>query len=111
MRAHITTLNIIIVSIVIVLLLLTKSQQREEILGSSGADNYQAVMKTFRQKDRTFVDDVLNLDPKSLTETDAMYKFYEIVSFPVQGVCRMLKRIGGVWVTWPALPAYAADGD
>jgi len=69
------------------------------------------MMDSFRQKDVTFVEDVLNLEPKSLTETDAMYKFYHLISFPLQGVCRALKRIGGQWLDWPHLPAEAADGD
>merc|ERR1711874_609213 len=68
-------------------------------------------MDTFRQKDKPSVDEVLNLDPKSMTETDAMFKFYKIVSLPVQGVCRGLKRIGGQWLDWPDLSAHAVDGD
>merc|ERR1711874_265884 len=68
-------------------------------------------MDTFRQKDKPSVDEVLNLDPKSMTETDAMFKFYKIVSLPVQGVCRVLKRIGGQWLDWPDLSAHAVDGD
>jgi len=69
------------------------------------------LMLTFRQKDASFVEDVLNMDPKSFNETAALFKFYHLISFPLQGVCRVLKRIGGQWLDWPGLPAHAVDGD
>ena len=36
------------------------------------------------------VEEILNMDPKTFTETDAMYKFYWLIAFPVQGVCRFV---------------------
>ena len=42
----------------------------------------------FFLSDIPWVDDVLKLDPKSMSETDAMNKFYYYIAFPVQGVCR-----------------------
>merc|ERR1711892_1462265 len=60
-----------------------------------GAD---LTMHALRLRDLQWIDDVMKLEPKSLTETDAMYKFYYYISFPLQGVCRVLKRIGGSWI-------------
>merc|ERR1712106_1135505 len=114
MRAAMPSCNIVIFTAVFVLLLVATFYQRDQImlrLRASEKDNHKAVMNTFRQKDKPFVEDVLSMDPKSMTETEALFKFYKIVSFPVQGVCRVLKRIGGVWLDWPDLPAHAADGD
>merc|ERR1719154_194703 len=53
----------------------------------------------------------MNLELTSLTEDEARGIFYKFISLPVQGVCRVLKRIGGQWVDWPQLPAHALDGD
>merc|ERR1712192_9488 len=50
---------------------------------------------------------LLKLDVDLLTNDEAMARFYSEVSSPVQGVCRMLKRFGGLWLA--NLKAY--DGD
>ena len=38
--------------------------------------------------DMALVKEVLELDRANMTETDAMNKFYWLISFPLQGVCR-----------------------
>jgi len=55
-------------------------------------------MDAFRTRDTKWVDAVLDLNPGMLTEKEAMAKFYYYIAFPVQGVCRVLKRIGGSWI-------------
>jgi len=62
---------------------------------TGGAD---ITIHALRLRDIPWIDDVMKLEPKSLTERDAMYKFYYYISFPLQGVCRVLKRIGGSWI-------------
>jgi len=56
------------------------------------------LIQSFREKDSKLVDEVLGLDIAKMTEEQAMSKFYWFIAFPVQGVCRILKRIGGKWV-------------
>eukprot|EP00092_Neocalanus_flemingeri_P080073 GFUD01099846.1.p1 GENE.GFUD01099846.1~~GFUD01099846.1.p1 ORF type:complete len:350 (+),score=60.74 GFUD01099846.1:57-1052(+) len=68
------------------------------------------MMELFRQKDVTLVDDVLKMDPKTLTETEAMHKFYNLVALPLQGVCRVHKHIGGRWFVDPLVNSMV-DGD
>merc|ERR1719187_3041845 len=60
--------------------------------------NADPLLHSFRQNDMNLVDEVLNLDLQAFTEKEAMHKFYWLIAFPVQGVCRILKRIGGKWV-------------
>ena len=67
-------------------------------------------------KDSAMVEEILQFGTtgKNLTEKEAMWKFYQYLAFPLQGVCkcvkiflnldcdfifRVLKRIGGHWIT------------
>ena len=43
------------------------------------------------------VTDLVNLNVDSLSAEEAMARFYQEASSPVQGVCYSLKRIGGRW--------------
>jgi len=65
------------------------------------------VMRTLRKLQTPQVAELLKLDVELLTNDEAMARFYSEVSSPVQGVCRMLKRFGGLWLA--TLKAY--DGD
>jgi len=69
------------------------------------------IMKNFREKDAALVDEILQLDSsvKNMSEPEAMEKFYKFLAFPHQGVCKVLKRIGGKWLT--AHSAIQVDGD
>lgn len=51
---------------------------------------------------------VLELDVKKLDNNAAKNIFYHTLSFPIQGVCKVLKRVGGNWV---AGPQHQVDGD
>jgi hypothetical protein len=42
----------------------------------------------FLRADFALLNEVLNLQPKEFTEIDAMKKFFWLIAFPVQGVCR-----------------------
>merc|ERR1719376_235436 len=59
--------------------------------------NSSILIQSFREKDSQLVDEVLSLNLSEMTEEEAMSKFYWFMAFPVQGVCRILKRIGGHW--------------
>jgi len=65
------------------------------------------MMKNFRKQDLRLVSAVLDLDIDNplFTETEAMSQFYKNMSFPLLGVCRTMKRIGGKWLK------RAPDGD
>jgi len=63
------------------------------------------IMNKFRQTDISLVSALLYLDIPSLSETDAMHTFYRLIAFPLQGVCRSMKRVGGHWMN------IAVDGD
>eukprot|EP00090_Calanus_glacialis_P001572 TRINITY_DN11142_c0_g1_i1.p1 TRINITY_DN11142_c0_g1~~TRINITY_DN11142_c0_g1_i1.p1 ORF type:complete len:285 (+),score=58.91 TRINITY_DN11142_c0_g1_i1:108-962(+) len=80
---------------VVLVLLLVVIYRRFQTMQNREVD---MTMESFRVRDIPWVDDVLKLDPKSMSETDAMNKFYYYIAFPVQGVCRVLKRIGGSWI-------------
>merc|ERR1719452_187928 len=103
-------------SILILVLLLGVSFMED---GSMDAikrkDDSEHVMSMFRQRlDAQLVEEVLNFEPRNMTETEAMYKFYTLISFPLQGVCRVLKRIGGHWYACDGCPGQLAeqvDGD
>ena len=43
------------------------------------------------------VANLVNLNVDSLSKDEAMARFYQEVSSPVQGVCYSLKRMGGKW--------------
>jgi len=94
-----------------VIFILTVFYASDEIVKNNGKDDSLNMMDVFRQKDVTLVDDVLKIDLKNLEEKDAMYKFYTLISFPLQGVCRVLKHIGGHWFIVPGMPAQQVDGD
>merc|ERR1712156_224698 len=65
------------------------------------------VMQKLRKEDRAKVIAVLNMDAQALTNEEAMERFYNEVSTPLQGVCQSMKRLGGRWWShWKAV-----DGD
>jgi len=94
-----------------VLLLVMLFYSLHVLKASSENDKNIIMMESFRQKDAPLVDEILNLESNNFTETEAMYKFYHLISFPLQGVCRVLKRVGGQWLDWASLTAEAVDGD
>ena len=55
--------------------------------------------------DKARIDSLVKLNVAALTGEVAKNIFLEIVSFPVQGVCKSLKRVGGSWY------GFAVDGD
>jgi len=55
------------------------------------------VMRVLRNLQASQVADLINLNVDSLSKEEAMARFYQEVSSPVQGVCYSLKRIGGRW--------------
>ena len=57
--------------------------------------------------DKASIDKLVNLNVAALTGDEAQDIFHEVVSTPVQGVCKTLKRVGGKWL--PNLKAM--DGD
>eukprot|EP00092_Neocalanus_flemingeri_P017923 GFUD01019393.1.p1 GENE.GFUD01019393.1~~GFUD01019393.1.p1 ORF type:complete len:325 (+),score=54.21 GFUD01019393.1:61-1035(+) len=75
----------------------TQKKENKGFFGNLFKKKKDKMMESFREKDSTLVNEVLTMDPKSFSETDAMYKLYYLLSFPVQGVCRILKRVGGRW--------------
>eukprot|EP00092_Neocalanus_flemingeri_P049176 GFUD01056427.1.p1 GENE.GFUD01056427.1~~GFUD01056427.1.p1 ORF type:complete len:347 (+),score=85.51 GFUD01056427.1:57-1097(+) len=76
----------------------TPKKENEGLFGNFFRKKKDNMMESFREKDSILVKEVLKMDPKSFSQTDAMHKFYWLLSFPVQGVCRVLKRIGGQWM-------------
>ena len=56
-------------------------------------ENKKTDNSCFCLSDIPWVDDVLKFDPKSLSEVDAMNKFYYYIAFPIQGVCRYVYYI------------------
>jgi len=65
------------------------------------------VMQVLRKLQAPQVNALLNLDVDSMSNKEAVDRFYREVSTPVQGVCHSLKRFGGRW--WPHDQAF--DGD
>merc|ERR1712032_116144 len=55
------------------------------------------VMRVLRKLQASQVTDLVNLNVDSLSAEEAMARFYQEASSPVQGVCYSLKRIGGRW--------------
>jgi len=55
------------------------------------------VMQVLRKLQASQVKSLLNLDVDSMSNEEAMDRFYYEVSTPVQGVCHSLKRFGGRW--------------
>jgi len=55
------------------------------------------VMQVLRKLQASQVKSLLNLDVDSMSNEEAMDRFYHEVSTPVQGVCHSLKRFGGRW--------------
>merc|ERR1711892_274286 len=64
----------------------------------------EARLNTFientRRKDAENVSNLLSLDIGKINETEAKTIFYKTLAFPLQGVCKVLKRIGGVWMDY-----------
>ncbi|XP_023321884.1 uncharacterized protein LOC111696505 [Eurytemora carolleeae] len=69
--------------------------------------NTEDIMAKLRAKDILSVDFVENLPIEKYQEASCLPLFYEIVAKPIQGVCRSMKRIGGVWIG----SLQALDGD
>jgi len=55
------------------------------------------VMRVLRKLQASQVANLVNLNVDSLSKDEAMARFYQEVSSPVQGVCYSLKRMGGKW--------------
>lgn len=57
----------------------------------------EETMRQFRRQEVDSAKTFIELDTGSMTEDQAMLETYKYLSFPLQGVCRTTKRIGGVW--------------
>jgi len=81
---------------VCILFLLYSHKMEKVNQEKNGLDN---IMSLFREKDTAKVEEILQFGSNvgNLTEEDAMLKFYQYLAFPLQGVCKVLKRIGGHW--------------
>ncbi|XP_023333077.1 uncharacterized protein LOC111704920 isoform X2 [Eurytemora carolleeae] len=64
------------------------------------------IMTAFRKLDAPRVEALMNLEVIDTPDGDVKEIFFRTVSFPLQGVCRNMKRVGGIW--WGRR---AVDGD
>jgi len=62
--------------------------------------NLDDIMKVFKKKEEQEVKDVLEYNLSNISGEEAMTRFYQVLSFPLQGVCRVMKRVGGRWLDW-----------
>ena len=54
----------------------------------------------------------MEISPGKMSGKDAQLMFQQILSFPLQGVCKVLKRIGGQWLDYSKSGFYKqVDGD
>ena len=81
----------------------------EEKASKTENDQIDNIMKKLRTSDKSLISKFLNVTPDQMTDYEAMDHFYQAISLPLQGVCRSLKRIGGIW--YKGKVAKAVDGD
>jgi len=77
--------------------------QREE-----KEDRLDSFFKEIKIEEKPRVDRILNIDINSIDNSAAKDIFYRSLSFPLQGICRTLKRLGGNFIAGPHLQV---DGD
>ena len=54
----------------------------------------------------------MEISPRKMSGKEAQLMFQQILSFPLQGVCKVLKRIGGQWLDYSKSGLYKqVDGD
>jgi len=88
---------VLLTSILFVLLMMEREQWLENMFTGSRTPE-EEIMAEFRRKDVTFVTEVFESEIATLTEIEARSILYRLLAFPLQGVCRMLKRVGGQWL-------------
>merc|ERR1712176_1538625 len=81
---------IIIVNLLIYIHLLIREQPVFE-------QKLNLLMKTLSDIEKTQIQKVKDLDTATIPNKEAKFLFFRILAFPMQSVCRVLKRIGGQW--------------
>jgi len=57
----------------------------------------EVLMKEFRRQDVPLVKLMESTENRDFTEEEAKEMVYKLLAYPLQGVCRTLKRLGGTW--------------
>jgi len=96
------TVLVLTLAVVFVILFLLDNSSKIDLSGrvDGGGEvgaNRADVMRVLRKLQASQVTALVNLNVDSLSADEAMARFYQEVSSPVQGVCYSLKRMGGKW--------------
>jgi len=60
--------------------------------------DFDSMLEVFKRKDQELTKEVLGLDLENMTEDQCVDVFYKVTSIPLQGLCRSLKRVGGIYI-------------